>query len=1438
MPKGKSSRSKIKRFERVEGGNMLNRKAGFSMRQFRQLICVLFLTVGLLLQTSGMALAECFNGCAGMVLYNDSDADPSNDTPSDFTIGGTTGGEITQAPAATVTPVPGQPGQITIQASPGKYTYGVQTICAIVCLDPFSYELHTGFIPGEGTIFPEFNLSGIPQEAIVGLGFLSVTLDLSKIPASQCNVDMGYGAIAEGGKQLFNSNTTPIPVRSSCGGGAPVSDQQQKLDAQSGTESCPSCDQDNSPNLATQTPDPVDLFSGSFFLHDIDLSVPGLLNPVVNRHYSSAFADSDGPFGKGSGFAPYDARLQIEKTANGALVIAPGTELSFFRGDQTKIKFIDAQGTLNFTAPGQTGFADTVISLQKDNQNVMTGATFSNADGMTLLFDADGYLSRMQERHGNAVTVTRNSAHRITRLEDPSTSKGIDFTYDANGHIIQATGLASQTINYTYDDQGRLVTVTDPNGQSTQYAYDDQHRITGVTDRRGTQQVVNTYLPNGYVSKQVHGDGSEILLEYPDATSAKVTDGNGHIREHRFDSHGLVTALRSPLGNEYQTSYSPAMFDNSGGPRTVTSTDPLGRQSVTELNDLNQPVKITDAAGRVTTFTYEPTFHLLSTITDPLGRVTRFTYDAQGNVTAAIDPDGNQSTFTYNPQGQVLSATNALNQTVQYAYSPSHDLVQTTDPLGNKTTMIYDTLSRLTKVTDAKGNSTQYAYDILNRVTDITDALGHVTHFAYDENGNVVSVTDPKGNTSTASYDPMNRLVSATNAKGETSSIQYDGVGNVIASTDAKGQTTHFTRDADDRPTQVQHADGTTYQYSYDNADRLTQVSDGAGTWSFAYDILDRLISESTPQGSLSYTYDLVSRLTGFSSPDTGYAPVQYAYDNLDRLTGITQNGKTYSYNYDVLGRRTSLSRPNGVTTSYAYDAGSRLTSLTHAKGATVLEKETLSYDANGNITRQVKAGGPYGDIAKDYSYDPLNRLTAVNGTGILAASPFKTAGDAQAALQHLKNAQKITNPTARQQQLRNAVKVGAVLPETARWTFDANGNIESKSVLDWASGQYKTRTLTYDEANRLVGMAKPDGVVTLAYDANGNLVSDSTGRTFTWNALDQLTKLQTPNLSAQFEYDPQGRRTRYTKGSTLKTYFYNGLDILSDGSSKFLHGVGIDEPLQADGPMGSQSYLQDHLSSTSQLLDSTTALSKARLDYKSYGKLEGDITNPQPANPFTYTGREDDGTGLMYYRARYYDPELEVFISQDPLGDAQRYVGGNPMGFVDPLGLSGCDPLDHMLLGRQLCGVPGEGSSLGSENLTRTTGTRLDLPNGGWYNGKYFGTPNGLRPAYPSQSVKINPGQQNFLRVSSRYWYNSGKIGRQMGQRGWTDKDINSTLVSPLRTQGCRDLRYARGSDIKIDKGPATKYYSKDGGYVIRNDKTGEIIQINDRTDPDWIDR
>jgi RHS repeat-associated protein len=69
-------------------------------------------------------------------------------------------------------------------------------------------------------------------------------------------------------------------------------------------------------------------------------------------------------------------------------------------------------------------------------------------------------------------------------------------------------------------------------------------------------------------------------------------------------------------------------------------------------------------------------------------------------------------------------------------------------------------------------------------------------------------------------------------------------------------------------------------------------------------------------------------------------------------------------------------------------------------------------------------------------------------------------------------------------------------------------------------------------------------------------------------------------------------------------------------------------------------------------------------------------VLGPDEGNALQYTGRENDGTGLYYYRARYYDPGLKRFISSDPIGSAgginlYMYVSGDPLSRTDPFGLT-----------------------------------------------------------------------------------------------------------------------------------------------------------------------
>ena len=69
---------------------------------------------------------------------------------------------------------------------------------------------------------------------------------------------------------------------------------------------------------------------------------------------------------------------------------------------------------------------------------------------------------------------------------------------------------------------------------------------------------------------------------------------------------------------------------------------------------------ITDPAGNLRRFTYEPTFNRVTSITDPLGNLTQFAYDVNGNPTTITDPLLNRTTVTYNGFGQPVLRQNLI----------------------------------------------------------------------------------------------------------------------------------------------------------------------------------------------------------------------------------------------------------------------------------------------------------------------------------------------------------------------------------------------------------------------------------------------------------------------------------------------------------------------------------------------------------------------------------------------------------------------------------------------------------------------------------------------------------------------------------------------------------------------------------------------------------
>ena len=207
--------------------------------------------------------------------------------------------------------------------------------------------------------------------------------------------------------------------------------------------------------------------------------------------------------------------------------------------------------------------------------------------------------------------------------------------------------------------------------------------------------------------------------------------------------------------------------------------------------------------------------------------------------------------------------------------------------------------------------------------------------------------------------------------------------------------------------------------------------------------------------------------------------------------------------------------------------------------------------------------------------------------------------------------------------------------------------------------------------------------VLGIALDANGNTLSDPSGKAYTWDFDNQLTQAVAPGTGAvTFKYDPFGRRIQKSGPIGTTNYLYDGSNLLEeiDNSgnvlARYTQGTGIDQPLTELRSGSSSYYQQDAIGSVTSLSNSSGVLANT-YTYDSFGNLTastGTVTNP-----FQYTGREFDAeTGRYFYRARYFDQSIGRFISEDPVGfkggiNFYAYVLNNPINLSDPTGLKGC---------------------------------------------------------------------------------------------------------------------------------------------------------------------
>jgi RHS repeat-associated protein len=995
----------------------------------------------------------------------------------------------------------------------------------------------------------------------------------------------------------------------------------------------------------------VTLSTGQELLESVDLSCAGVVPIGVRRNYNpiDAFNNLGGIAGSlGLGWVMnYDVVL-LPFDGTQKRIVLPGNEPVDFVDDgtgayrnQADLRFAGGAMTHPDTSTWQFAFSDGTLWRFKPfadaSQKVRGGAPY--------------FLIEVVYPQGSSVEIQRNSVGRATSVG--SSGRALQFSYGANNFISEVRDPLGRSVRYSYNAANRIETITDAQGGVERYTYvdDTEFPSSACSAVTGGSRIKTIQRPGkSEVQELFYGPGRRVLRE-------RLEDGS----ENRFSyklagacvTHVSSPAVKCTTGCPTEDSWEnfQAGWRISGGQvLATTAIDPANRPYTQRFNANAQGLEETDAAGQSVRYDYDANQRMVGT-TDALGRTTRYAYDAKGNQTSIVDPLGRLIDIAYDPKwNKPISATRYLDDgtpvRTSFAYDTTRGLLtQITDALGNSTRMQYNGNGQLTAITpplrsadgaertwrlayndagdliersDPLGNKSRFTPDAAGRVVTSTDALqfsAQVQHNALDQ---PIALIDPLGGITALQYDAQQRLERVINPLNNVvESYRYDALDRLLETTDAVGRSTSLRYDAAGQLTDYTDRKGQLKRFDYDARGQLIRIERPEGIETRSYDALGRLIRIEDASGAIDYTYDATDRLSRERTTAAGViTSVEYAYDALDRRIQRTVDGADpTTYRYDLSGRLIEIGY-RGQATAYQWDEAGRL----------------------------VRKSMPNGIEAR-YAYDAADRLTQI--------AYLRSSGG---------------------------------LIEQIDYTYDANGQRLARSAIGEAGNAETPFTASFDAANRLTQITLKgtlpngtDDLCTLAYEDTGNLQTkscDSGSTSYSWDSRNRLIGISSPTTSAAFTYDALGRRTNRTVNGSVTRYVYDGVQAIAEANGNvetgLLTGLAIDDVIARYTGGSHRVYLTDALSSViAQAKDDQTVLN--RYAYSPYG--ETGSTGADEGNDVRYTAREDDGTGLYFYRARYYDPQLKRFVAEDPIGligdfNLYNYAEQNPLLLSDPLGL------------------------------------------------------------------------------------------------------------------------------------------------------------------------
>jgi RHS repeat-associated protein len=997
-----------------------------------------------------------------------------------------------------------------------------------------------------------------------------------------------------------------------------------------------------------------------------------------------------------------------------------GLQRLYFTSDSLTIAVTDGTGSIvRFTRTCTTTCTATAVAADfstitdsLDASNHVQAYRRRYRDGTVARFDTQGYLTYIADRFIDTTKFAYDASHHIQTITDGA-GKALTFAY-TSGKLSSITDPGGRVSQFSVNASGDLAWIKDPTStQIFQGNYDSHHLLTQRTDRAGNtwkytydfaSQVASDSTPPITVDMTVTGGGSlttqrlghrtrslsaTVLI---DPASGKGTSSN---LAPALRSDTLRAALFGVTGDSirYQldrflaalqaenAKFKDTVFIVMDANENVTSRiERKGGQAVSSISASYSGPRLTswsdNLLGSSVTYTYDLTFDLVTKITGSLPTVTNYlnaptnsridstrvglnpdttmdtvsiyTHDSRGRVTKQKDPSKDSVFWYFSTAGfQNLDSVGTAVRVTRYAYDGWGRLIQTVDPGMDTTKVDLDKLNRLDTTVSQGALRTAVFYDSLSHVRLVSDPKGQAYRFHYNQLGWVDSTLD------------------ADSLKPDSASRrdvrEFTLTGLVRAHTDRNGKTTHTVYDHFGRDSILTLADGRTTTFAYDTSGLWIAASNAESTDTLRTNLAGTVTTQIAVRGGTPYVVTNTSDAFGLprssvfkiGTDTTTIRGVKYGYDADLRLDTLTVNGDRtfFGYNGDGLMtfRKLTWGAANTKFDSVAYSVSSTHQTFKVLHSATLLQSwnEIYTRDTVGRIIRRLANTA---DTAWSFGYDALGRLT--NWT-----TKTYTSGE-----------NCVTDPNHMDGQVCTPTGDSTTL-QTTNYTYDVVGNRTDNSP-------------TLIPGNRLTSWLG----FTLAYDSVGNLVHKQKAgfdQYLYWNSIGQLDSVKTNGTLVSFGYDGFGRRVRKTVGAMVWHFYYDGQQLLMRDSltrhaAVFTYYPGADRPhsVRGGGPGNLQQYFVTEIGAGSVWgeIDSTGAVLR-RYRYAPFGTLTDSLN---PVSSLRFTGREyDTETQLYYYRARYYDPSLARFISEDPVGlnggiNQYAYAANDPIDHADPTG-KGC---------------------------------------------------------------------------------------------------------------------------------------------------------------------